>query len=102
MSFICCWVMNAGKPCLFIYANLFFTRFYLVSTKFYQILLSVTSSGTKFYQIPLPRRQGLCTRGAARPGPRMPTFARRPPGFEALCLYVCYCQGWLHPDKNMN
>ena len=30
-----------------------FTRFYLVSAKFYQILLSVTSSGTRFYQIPL-------------------------------------------------
>ena len=31
-----------------------FTKFYLVSTTFYQILLSVTWSGTKFYQIPPP------------------------------------------------
>ena len=30
----------------------FFTKFYLKSTKFYHILLSFTSSGTQFYQIP--------------------------------------------------
>ena len=30
----------------------FFAKFYLISTKFYQLLLSVTSSGSKFYQIP--------------------------------------------------
>ena len=32
--------------------KIFFTKFYLKSTKFYHILLSFTSSGTKFYQIP--------------------------------------------------
>ena len=29
------------------------TKFHLVSTKFYHILLSFTSSGTKSYQIPV-------------------------------------------------
>ena len=29
-----------------------FTQFYLKSTQFYHILLSFTSSGTQFYQIP--------------------------------------------------
>ena len=32
--------------------TLFKTAAYLVSTNFYQVLLSVTSSGTKFYQTP--------------------------------------------------
>ena len=34
------------------FLNFFFTQFYLRSTQFYHILLSFTSSGTQFYQIP--------------------------------------------------
>ena len=34
------------------FLKIFFTQFYLKSTQFYHILLSFTSSGTQFYQIP--------------------------------------------------
>ena len=35
------------------FLKFFFTKFYLVSTEFYHILLSFTSSGPKYDQIPL-------------------------------------------------
>ena len=35
-----------------IFKKKIFTQFYLKSTQFYHILLSFTSSGTQFYQIP--------------------------------------------------
>ena len=40
------------KNCLFTETYLFLTQFYLKSTQFYHNLLSFTSSGTQFYQIP--------------------------------------------------
>ena len=40
------------------FLKFFFTQFYLKSTQFYHILLSFTSSGTQFYQIPLGEGEG--------------------------------------------
>ena len=48
-------LLNTPEMVIFFKKKFFLlTKFFLVSTKFYQILLSFTSSGTKSYQTPPP------------------------------------------------
>ena len=65
--------------------KIFFTQFYLKSTQFYHILLSFTSSGTQFYQIPPVTYQDQCQLSPTAPSDWLQDRASIPSraGYEA-------------------